>query len=92
MAELFDKVLIDALRVFVKSAGMKMQYRNRDGKQYVTLDWSEADLDRPPFNGRMDTRKAYAIIKNHCPNAVMTSYGIYSGGTFRINPESDRHV
>ena len=58
--------------------GYKISYRNRDGKQYLTVkrkDTGYLDLSY------LDVK---TLIQKYFPSAIITSYG--GTATFRLNP------
>ena len=65
-----------ALKEILKNTELKISYRNRDGKEYITTTRSTPYV----FN-----LNEWTIIKTAFPNAYCTS-GCLESKTFRINP------
>ena len=80
-----DQTAIQLARETIEQAGGKLTYRNRDGKQYVTI--------KSPLLENVHISSKYwslgtvmTILKEHLPNMQITSGG-FGEFTFRINPD-----
>jgi hypothetical protein len=67
---------VEAAKMAASTLGYKIHYKNRNGRQYITL----FKIDKT----QLDYNVVSAIVKGLFPSALVTSYGLTA--TFRINP------
>lgn len=88
-ANMIGQDVIDRMKEYARISGYKVVYRNRTGKQYVTVSATDIITDNKLYFEASDLTRvfAYKITRHFAPGSQHTSGGGTSH-TFRINPET----